>query len=72
MSYSLFLIFSYMNCLSADYDDTDFRNGRFGMWRNDIYDTPGLNWIIGKGDTPTEGTGPHGDHTTKKGTLTFI
>ena len=42
------------------------------MWRNDIYDTPGLNWIIGKGDTPTEGTGPHGDHTTKKGTLTFI
>ena len=48
-------------------EDTDFRNGQFGMWENDIYDTPGLNWVVRKGDTPTEGTGPHSDHTTKKG-----
>jgi hypothetical protein len=37
------------------------------MWDNDIYDTPGLDWILGKGETPTERTGPRGDHTTKKG-----
>jgi hypothetical protein len=57
----------YFNPLYTDDDDTDFRNGRFGMWDNDIYDTPGLDWILGKGETPTERTGPRGDHTTKKG-----
>ncbi|XP_028405803.1 uncharacterized protein LOC114528384 [Dendronephthya gigantea] len=55
-----------------DYDDTDFRNGRFGMWENDIYDTPGLNWIIKKGNTPTERTGPHSDHTTKKDYYLYV
>lgn len=48
-------------------DDTDFRHRRLGIWQNDIYDTPGFDWLIGKGDTRTEGTGPHADHTTKKG-----
>ncbi|CAB3986816.1 Zinc metallo ase nas-15 [Paramuricea clavata] len=57
---------------NLDFDDTDFRDGRFGMWENDIYDTPGLNWIIGKGNTPTEGTGPHGDHTTKKDFYLYV
>ena len=57
-----------MNILSIDYDDTDFRDKSLGIWENDIYDTPGLDWIIGKSKTPTEGTGPRADHTTKKGT----
>ena len=64
----LFYRVNILNILSIDYDDTDFRKKSLGIWENDIYDTPGLDWIIGKSKTPTEGTGPRADHTTKKGT----
>lgn len=66
---SIFILYlRSQNTLFIDDDDTDFRDKRLGIWENDIYDTPGLDWIIGKTNTPTEGTGPHADHTTKEGT----
>ena len=49
----------------TDNDDTDFENGRLGMWSNSKSDN--LDWRFHRSYTQTINTGPSADHTTGQG-----
>ena len=58
---------TWHHCLVlTDNDDTDFKNGRLGMWSNSKSDN--LDWRFHQSYTQTINTGPSAaDHTTGQG-----